>query len=157
MGLATAITQYWLDRFDPNWILLTQTTRWCHHTDNKKDIWWIVISNNGPVNYRLPSCDLRSLHFFLWINIKLFMYSNKPVTLHDFQANVKHVIAGIRPKWKNNAELALTDSFLSALTWKKFELCSINNGINCIPYPAKCDLKFLKISAFYVTNKMRRC
>lgn len=56
-----------------------------------------IISRNGPVNWPPRSCDLTPLDYFLWGYVKSLVYANKPETLGDLEANIRGVIANIRP------------------------------------------------------------
>jgi len=57
-----------------------------------------IISRFGPVNWPPRSCDLTPLDYFLWGYVKSLIYINKPKTLDDLEANIRHVIADIRPQ-----------------------------------------------------------
>ncbi|XP_073831484.1 uncharacterized protein [Musca autumnalis] len=56
-----------------------------------------IISRNGPVNWPPRSCDLTPLDYFLWGYVKSLIYANKPETLGELEANIRGVIADIRP------------------------------------------------------------
>ncbi|XP_073819568.1 uncharacterized protein [Musca autumnalis] len=56
-----------------------------------------IISRNGPVNWPPRSCDLTPLDYFLWGYVKSLVYANKPETLGELEANIRGVIADIRP------------------------------------------------------------
>ncbi|XP_073847020.1 uncharacterized protein [Musca autumnalis] len=56
-----------------------------------------IISRNGPVNWPPRSCDLTPLDYFLWGYVKSLVYANKPETLGELEANIRGVIAAIRP------------------------------------------------------------
>ncbi|XP_073831485.1 uncharacterized protein [Musca autumnalis] len=57
----------------------------------------LIISRNGPVNWPPRSCDLTPLDYFLWRYVKSLVYANKPKTLGELEANIRGVIADIRP------------------------------------------------------------
>ena len=52
-----------------------------------------IISRNGHVNWPLRSCDLTPLDYFLWGFVKSKVYSNKPETLLQLEANIRRVLA----------------------------------------------------------------
>lgn len=56
-----------------------------------------IISRNGPVNWPPRSCDITPLDYFLWGYVKSLVYRNKPQTLDHLEANIRRVIADIRP------------------------------------------------------------
>ncbi|XP_073847016.1 uncharacterized protein [Musca autumnalis] len=56
-----------------------------------------IISRNGPVNWPPRSCDLTPLDYFLLGYVKSLVYANKPETLGELEANIRGVIAAIRP------------------------------------------------------------
>jgi len=57
-----------------------------------------IISRFGPVNWPPRFCDLTPLDYFLWGYVKSLAYTNKPETLDDLEANIRRVIADIRPQ-----------------------------------------------------------
>ena len=54
-----------------------------------------VVSRNGLVEWPPHSCDLTSLDFFLWGDIKSLVYANKPATLDDLKDNIQRKIANV--------------------------------------------------------------
>lgn len=56
-----------------------------------------IISRNGPVDWPPRSCDLTPLDYFLWGYVKSLVYADKPTTLQHLEANIRRVIAEIRP------------------------------------------------------------
>jgi hypothetical protein len=57
-----------------------------------------IISRNGPVNWPPRSCDLTPMDYFLWGYVKSQVYADKPLTLDHLEANIRRVIANIRPQ-----------------------------------------------------------
>ncbi|GFV95476.1 DUF4817 domain-containing protein [Trichonephila clavipes] len=57
-----------------------------------------LISRFGPVNWPPRSCDLTSLDYFLWGNVKSLVYADKSQTLDHLEDNIRRVIADIRPQ-----------------------------------------------------------
>ncbi|GFV70325.1 DUF4817 domain-containing protein [Trichonephila clavipes] len=57
-----------------------------------------LISRFGPVNWPPRSCDLTPLDYFLWGYVKSLVYADKPQTLDHLEANIRRVIADIRPQ-----------------------------------------------------------
>ncbi|GFU18661.1 putative transposable element [Trichonephila clavipes] len=57
-----------------------------------------LISRFGPVNWPPRSCDLTLLDYFLWGYVKSLVYADKPQTLDHLEANIRRVIADIRPQ-----------------------------------------------------------
>ncbi|GFV37128.1 histone-lysine N-methyltransferase SETMAR [Trichonephila clavipes] len=55
-----------------------------------------LISRFGPVNWPPRSCELTSLHYFLWGYGKSLVYVDKPQTLDHLEDNIRRVIADIR-------------------------------------------------------------
>ncbi|GFT70242.1 putative transposable element [Trichonephila clavipes] len=57
-----------------------------------------LISHFGPVNWPPRSCDLTPLDYFLWGYVKSLVYADNPQTLDHLEANIRRVIADIRPQ-----------------------------------------------------------
>ncbi|GFW50031.1 uncharacterized protein TNCV_2316131 [Trichonephila clavipes] len=57
-----------------------------------------LISRFGPVNWPPRSCDLTPLDYFLSGYVKSLVYANKPQMLDHLEANIRPVIADIRPQ-----------------------------------------------------------
>ncbi|GFV15847.1 putative transposable element [Trichonephila clavipes] len=57
-----------------------------------------LISRFGLVNWPPRSCDLTPLNYFLWGYVKSLVYADKPQTLDHLEANIRRVIADIRPQ-----------------------------------------------------------
>ncbi|GFU34969.1 transposase [Trichonephila clavipes] len=57
-----------------------------------------LILRFGPVNWPPRSCDLTPLDYFLWGDVKLLVYADKPQPLDHLEDNIRRVIAYIRPQ-----------------------------------------------------------
>lgn len=57
-----------------------------------------LISKNGDYDWPPRSPDLTAPDFFLWGYLKSKVYSNKPETLEQLKANIRHEIAQITPE-----------------------------------------------------------
>ncbi len=69
----------------------TQLASWQKHLVN-------VISFRGSVNWSPRSCDITPTDYFLWGYVKSQVYTDKPQTLNDLEANIRRVIGGIQPQ-----------------------------------------------------------
>jgi hypothetical protein len=57
-----------------------------------------VISRNGNQNWPPRSCDLTACEFFHWGFVKSHVYANKPQTIPEIKAEIRHVIGEIEPQ-----------------------------------------------------------
>jgi hypothetical protein len=78
-----------------------------------------VISRNGDQNWPPRSCDLTPCDFFLWGFVKSRVYANKPQTIPELKAEIRHAIGEIGPQLCAN----VMDSFI-----KRTRVCQQSLG-----------------------------
>jgi len=61
-----------------------------------------VISRNGDRNWPPRSCNLTPCDFFLWGFVKCRVYANKPQTIPELVAEIRHGIGEIEPQLCGN-------------------------------------------------------
>jgi hypothetical protein len=61
-----------------------------------------VISRSGDQNWPPSSCDLTPRNFFLWVFVKSRVYANKPQTIPELRAEIRHVTGEIEPQLRVN-------------------------------------------------------
>lgn len=49
----------------------------------------------GPVDWSPFSCNLKTLHYFLWVHMKSLVYTNKPAMIEELKLNILCEIVAI--------------------------------------------------------------